>query len=115
MKVIKAFSYALSGIRFCISQGFMMRLQLLIGSIVVAAALYFNISKMEWMVCIAAIFLVLAAEMFNTAMEQLCNLYSETYNPIVKTIKDVSAGAVLVLALAAALCGCIIFLPKLFS
>jgi diacylglycerol kinase len=34
---------------------------------------------------------------------------------VIKTIKDVSAGAVVLAVLAAVICGCIIFLPKLYA
>ena len=45
-------------------------------------------------------------------MMQLCNLISPAFNPVIKIIKDVSAAAVLVVALMASVCGAVIFLPK---
>jgi diacylglycerol kinase (ATP) len=39
---------------------------------------------------------------------------SEQHHPDIKFIKDLSAGAVLVAAIAAFLTGAIIFIPKLF-
>ena len=38
-----------------------------------------------------------------------------SFNTQIKAIKDVAAGAVLVVAIAAAVCGAIIFLPKLYQ
>jgi len=53
----------------------------------------------------------LAAEASNTAFERLCDLVSPGAHELVRTAKDVSAGAVLVLALGAGLIGVITFAP----
>ena len=51
--------------------------------------------------------------MFNTAVEKLADMVSKDLHPEIKVIKDVSAAAVLVSAIAALVTGAIIFLPKL--
>ena len=43
-------------------------------------------------VCVAGVF---AAECVNTAIERICDSLSETYDEKIKSIKDISAGAVL--------------------
>ena len=53
-------------------------------------------------------------ELFNTAIETLCNIVSPQFNIDIKKTKDVSAGAVLVASFFAMAVGLIIFLPKLF-
>ena len=55
------------------------------------------------------------AEAMNTAVERLVNLVSPQFHPIAGDVKDVAAGAVLLAALAAAIVGCIIFIPYLFN
>jgi diacylglycerol kinase len=59
--------------------------------------------------------LVWAAEAFNTAIEKLTDHLFPEYHETARFAKDVAAGAVLVCAIAALVCGLIIFLPKLFS
>lgn len=113
MNLFKAFIFALKGIAYCIRHERNIQMQLFTAILVCLAGGVLNISKTEWFVCIAAIAIVLSAEMFNTSIEHLCNLISKDYHPAIKVIKDVSAGAVLVVAIASALCGCIIFLPKI--
>ena len=49
----------------------------------------------------------------NTAIERLVNLVSPDYNKTAGDVKDIAAGAVLICAIAAAIVGLIIFLPKL--
>lgn len=75
---------------------------------------YFNITPTEWCVVVLCFGLVLMAEAFNTAIERLVNLVSPDFHPIAGDIKDVSAGAVLITAIAAAIVGLIVFIPYLF-
>ena len=62
-----------------------------------------------------AIGFVWTAELFNTAIESLSDLVSKDHHPEIKFIKDVSAAAVLLSAIAAVITGAIIFIPKLFQ
>ena len=52
--------------------------------------------------------------MFNTAVETVVNMVMPYKNDKAKIAKDISAGAVLVLAIGSAVVGVIIFVPKLF-
>ena len=61
-----------------------------------------------------AIGLVLAAEAINSSIEALADLVSPEYNEAIKRTKDLAAGAVLILAITAAIVGFIVFIPKLF-
>ncbi len=71
-----------------------------------------QLSVTEWIFIVAMIGLVWTAELFNTAIEALCDMVHPGRHPQVKLIKDVSAAAVLVVAIAALIIGCIIFIPK---
>lgn len=80
-----------------------------------AAAVFFDLSLMEWIVIILTCGLVWAAELFNTAIEAIMDHISRQQHPHIGYIKDVSAAAVLVTALAAISIGGIIFLPKIWN
>lgn len=82
--------------------------------LVIIAGFIFKINATEWMIIAINIGMVIGFEMLNTSIERICNLVHPQHHPFVKTIKDVAAGAVLVVAIIAAVCGCIIFLPKIF-
>ena len=69
---------------------------------------YSRINRAEWIAVIGSIAAVLMAELFNTAIEQLCNLVSPGHNLIIGR-KDLSAAAVLVSAIMAAVTGLVIF------
>ena len=58
---------------------------------------------------------VLAAEAVNSSIEALADLVSPEYNEAIKRTKDLAAGAVLILAISAAIVGLIIFIPKILT
>ena len=82
---------------------------------VIAMALGFalSISAMEWIAIVICIGAVFSAEAFNTAIEYLADRISSNYDEAVGRAKDVAAGAVLFLAVASAVVGAIIFIPKI--
>jgi diacylglycerol kinase len=68
--------------------------------VIAGVLLYFNIE--EWTAVALACGMVIGAELFNTAMEHLCNGLKPGQSNVVKTVKDMAAGAVLICAMAAA-------------
>ena len=59
--------------------------------------------------------LILSQELVNTALEAVVDLVTKEKKPLAKIAKDTAAGAVLVSAIAAAIIGCIIFVPYLLE
>lgn len=80
---------------------------------VILLSIKFNTSSTEAMALIIVIALVWMAELFNTAIEKSIDFVSTETHPQIKIIKDLSAAAVLVTSIAAALVGFIIFIPKI--
>lgn len=110
---LKGFVYAFNGLVIFFRHERNGRIQLLVAVFVVLISWGLKISAAEWMVVLSCIATVLSFEMINSAIEKLCNLVHPKYHPAVKTIKDISAGAVLFVAVFAAVIGSIIFLPKI--
>lgn len=82
---------------------------------VAAAALYFRVSALEWGILAFTIFIVLALECVNTAVEVVVDLVSPTYHPMAAVAKDAAAGG-LVFAVLGSLCvGAAIFGPRLWN
>ena len=81
----------------------------------IIAGWYFSLSNTEWCLVSFAIGAVFSAEAFNTAIENLTDLVSPQYHELARKTKDTAAGAVLLIAMAAAATGLLIFLPKLFA
>lgn len=112
-KQLRSFGYAWKGIRSCIGKEQNLSFHLLATPTVVAAGYLAGITRTEWMLVILCIGLVIAAELFNSAIEQLVNLVSPQRHPLAGRVKDIAAGAVLVCAATAAIIGLIIFIPYL--
>ncbi len=114
-KRIASFQYAWQGIFYLIRTQPNAWIHLTISTLVVFFGFYFKISGLEWQMIGLAMGLVWSAEAFNTALEVLVDWLSPDYHPQAKIVKDVSAGAVLLGALAAAGVGISIFLPKFYQ
>lgn len=114
-KTLNAFSHACRGILLGIKKERNFRIQCICACLATGAGIFFHISTTEWCILIICMAAVLSLELINTAVEHLCNFIHGEYHPSVKTIKDVSAGAVFIAALAASACGAFIFLPKIIS
>ena len=114
-KQFRSFGYAWQGIKCCIGKEQNLSFHLIASTVVVAAGFAFDITRTEWMILILCIGVVIAAELFNTAIEKLVDLVSPGRHPLAGQVKDIAAGAVLVCAAAAAIIGLIIFFPYIMS
>lgn len=80
--------------------------------IVVAAGFYFAIDRIEWMIILLASGAVIAAEAMNTAIEGTIDIAHPQHGEKAGRIKDIAAGAVLIVTCAAIAAGVIVFFPK---
>lgn len=113
-KQIRSFGYAWKGIRQCVGREQNLGFHLIATAVVAGAGVFFGITRMEWAAVVLCIGMVIAAELFNTAIERLVDMVSPERRPLAGQVKDIAAGAVLVCAAAAAIIGGIVFLPYLF-
>lgn len=115
VRLIKSFKWAGQGFLYCMRNEKNFKLHCAFAVVTIGFGFFFSISATEWMLlnfCIAG---VLSMELLNTAIEQLCNRTTTSQDPQIKTIKDVSAAAVFIIAVMAAICGAIIFIPKVIA
>jgi len=109
---LKGFVYAWRGIAAG-AGGCNFRVMLAAAVAVTILGYILKISQAEWALLTLAMGLVLSLELLNTAGENLVDILSPDHDPRYGMVKDILAGAVLVAALAAAIVGALIFLPKL--
>jgi diacylglycerol kinase len=112
---MKSFQYALHGLLAALRSEKNLRLHVACAVLVTAAGIFLKITATEWMIVIFCISSVMAAELFNTALEKLCDVFTKEKHPKIKIIKDMSAAAVLMISLAAAVAGFIILIPKFIT
>ena len=110
---MRSFGHAIRGIRFLIRSERHAQIHLLATATVVVCGLVISISAVEWCLVSLAIGLVWATEALNTAVERLVDLRSPQYNEVAGQAKDLAAGAVLLAAVAAAIVGLLVFLPRI--
>ena len=111
-KFIKSFGYAFSGISEAIKTQRNLRFHIVAVLYVSLTAVITNVSKTDWIAILICFALVLSSEMFNTAVEKLCDTLHPEKSEKLKFVKDVSAGAVLISAIISAIVGAIIFFDR---
>ncbi len=112
-KIVKSFVYAFNGLKLCFASEVNFKIHLLSAIAVLLLGVVFKISNTEWLAVIICIAFVTALEMINTAIEKLCDMVNAAVDPGIKKVKDIAAGAVLVVAVGSLVIGVIIFLPKI--
>jgi len=110
----ESFSFAISGVVFALHNERNMKIHFLAGFLAVILGFILGIDWIEWgMLCIT-IFIVVIAELLNTAVEKTVDLVIAEYHPLAKIAKNTAAGAVLLSAVNALIMAYIIFWPHLF-
>lgn len=110
---MRSLKFAGNGIRLLIAHEHNAWIHCFAAVCVTIAGWLIGLSSIEWIAIVFAIAMVLAAEAVNSSIEALADLVSPGYNEAIKRTKDLAAGAVLILAIGAAIVGLIIFVPKI--
>jgi diacylglycerol kinase len=113
--VSEALYFAFRGVRGVFFREQNIRVQAIIGTLVVCALLFLRVSFIELIVGIFAILLVMTLEMMNTSIELIANLVHPEYSEAIKNAKDIAAGAVLLAGIGACIIGILIFVPAIFK
>jgi len=111
--LLHSFRYAFAGLWRALRTQRNLRIHFLAAMAVTAMGLWLHLDALRWAVLALTIALVFFAEMVNTVTEAAIDLVTEEYHPLAKVAKDVSAGAVLVTAVAAVVVGLLILGPPL--
>lgn len=77
--------------------------------------MYLSLSIVSWSLVILSMGIVWAAEAFNSAIEFLVDLVHPEWHEKAGRIKDLAAGAVLLVSLAVALVGLLVFGSRLIE
>ena len=114
-KLLNSFKYAFTGIESAFKSERNMKIHVFMMLLVILFGFLLHISLTEWIICIILFSLVIGAELFNTAIESVVDMISLEKSHQAKLAKDISAGAVLVFAVASAIVGLLIFVPKILE
>ncbi len=114
-KRLKSFKYAFNGIILLCRNEHNAQIHLLVLALAVIFGIFFHISALEWILITIVSGMVLLSEGFNTTIEYLADHIAPDYHEVIGQVKDVAAGSVLIAAIAAAITGVIIFVPKILN
>lgn len=110
---LDAWKNAINGIIYATTTQRNVKIQLVIAILVVIVSLFFDLSRAEFLCFLFTIILILFAEMCNTAIETVVDLYVDVYHPKAKIAKDVAAGGVVVTTINAVIVAYFLFFDKI--
>ncbi|EMG34495.1 diacylglycerol kinase family protein [Streptococcus oralis] len=114
--LVSSLEFALTGILTAFKEERNMRKHAVTALAVILAGFVFQVSRIEWLFLLMSIFLVVAFEIINSAIENVVDLASHYhFSMLAKKAKDMAAGAVLVVSLLAAVIGALIFIPRIWD
>lgn len=105
-----SFKYAFQGVIAALKQEPNLKFHFLAGVGALILSFILKISREEWITIIILIGFVISVELTNTAIEVVVDAFTDKNHPGAKLAKDISAGAVLVAALTAAIVGTLIWI-----
>lgn len=110
LKHARSFKYAFEGVLHALTHEANFRLQILITAVAVGLGFYFRIEASEWSILIIAFASLLSSEVLNTSIENFIDYLIPKKSNVVKVVKDLSAGFVLINAIA-----CLVILIIIFG
>ncbi len=113
MSILKSFHVAIRGIILVWREERSFQIQTAVAALVIFLMLIAPLKSWERIILLLIIALVLILEILNTIVERFVDMVKPRLNSYVGVIKDMMAGAVLVMSFVAAIIGLIIFIPHL--
>lgn len=107
---LNSFRHAIEGVIHTFRTQRNMRVHFFTVAIVLLSGLLFRLGRLEMLALLFSCSLVIVAEMFNTAIEVVVDMITQSYHPAAKYAKDIAAGGVLIAAVNAVVVGCVLFL-----
>jgi len=112
-KLLNSFKYAYYGLRqvFLEEQNF--QLHTIVGVVVILLSIFkFNFTAIELSLTLICVALVLVTEIINTAIENTWDHLEPNHHPVVKSVKDMMAGAVVVVSFFSAIVWILLIVNK---
>ena len=95
-RLIKALGYSLAGFKAAWLNEAAFRQEVLLSITLIPVAWWLGESSVERALLISGLFLVLLAELLNSAIEAVADCLSEEWHPLIKRAKDFGSAAVFI-------------------
>lgn len=113
-KLKNSFQNAFRGVKLALSEN-TFRIFIAFTLVIVFALLYLPLTPAETAVIILTMAVMLSLELINSQIERILDILKPEYSEEIRKIKDISAGAVLLASIGAAIIGIIILGPLLLE
>lgn len=107
--IVTSFNSALRGLFYALKKERNFKVHTVFTIAVILLGLFFKLPLPEFILLLVVIAIVLIAELINTAVEIVVDVFVSEYHYEAKNAKDISAGAVLISTILAVIAGYLIF------
>ena len=104
---------ALNGIGYLFLYHRNMRIIFIAGAVAMLLGVILRLEGLELVALCLTITLVFIAEIFNTAVELMIDMFTRKNHPLIKLVKDIAAAVVLIASLNALAVGFILFMRRI--
>jgi len=112
-KLLLKFRYAFNGLKSAFKMHSSFRTHIIFAILVYSFGILLHLDLVQWVFISTAIVFVIVSELFNTAIEHICDFIYPKHHKAIKVIKDISSAAVLIAVLNAIIVGCVVFIPHI--
>ncbi len=113
--LVDSFNNAINGIISTVRSERNMKVHIGAAALVLLLSLFYDLTRVEFLIVCITIAVVIICELFNTAIEVIIDTLIGIYHPKAKVVKDTAAGAVFVSAVLSLLVGYFIFFDRVSS
>jgi len=113
--LVKSFGYAGRGIADALRDEPNLRIHFLVAALITVLGFVSKLDPVEWAILIICISAVITLELINTVLEEMIDLANPEISEAARKAKDISAAAVFISSVGAALVGLLLFLPRIFQ
>ncbi|CAD7812405.1 Undecaprenol kinase [Chryseobacterium aquaeductus] len=110
----KSFLNALRGVFMMLKSERNFQLEFLAFLINLFLIFYLKLSNLDTVLVLIVSLGVLSAEIFNTAIEKICDIIQPEFDKRIGFIKDIAAGAVTLIAIASVIIGIFVYWKYIF-
>jgi diacylglycerol kinase len=109
------FANALRGLKFGVRSQSSFFVHFFVAAVVIAAGWAVEVGHGDWCLLLVCVTVVMAAEMFNSALEHMAAAIHPAYNKTLGEALDIAAAAVLIASVGASAVGVIVFFPYVWK
>lgn len=114
-KVRQKWTYSVIGLWTAFKEEKSLWAYLVLMPLLIGVGVWVDLSTTQWAIVILTMFVVISIEVINTALEATVDAISFQYNIKVKKIKDIAAGATLVITTGATIGMLLIYIPMIIG